>query len=163
MKSIETIIPDNEGNHLVVTLIFYEDVDKSVVFGIPDMFKSLDIGDISISKIALDRPLGIKALLDMGHWLLDQFQLFPEAVFTFICSIDELEIKRTEMRPELYRWKLFDVLTKRLLPQMKGLGISVQDITVGPEGFESFARVYYRQKHASVVHVVIANLKSKYD
>lgn len=29
MESIETLIPDNEGNHLVVVLSFYDDGEKS--------------------------------------------------------------------------------------------------------------------------------------
>ena len=35
MESIETIIPDNEGNHLVIVLSFYDDNDKTGTFQIP--------------------------------------------------------------------------------------------------------------------------------
>ena len=35
MESVETLIPDNEGNHLVVVLNFYEDSQKADTFQIP--------------------------------------------------------------------------------------------------------------------------------
>ena len=50
MESIETIIPDNEGNHLVIVLSFYDDNDKTGTFQIPQEFVELDIADISIDK-----------------------------------------------------------------------------------------------------------------
>lgn len=48
MESVETLIPDNEGNHLVVVLNFYEDSQKNGTFQIPLEFTGLDIADISI-------------------------------------------------------------------------------------------------------------------
>lgn len=33
MESVETLIPDNEGNHLVVVLNFYEDNQKADTSG----------------------------------------------------------------------------------------------------------------------------------
>ena len=32
IETIETLIPDNEGNHLVVVLYFYDDEDKEDSF-----------------------------------------------------------------------------------------------------------------------------------
>lgn len=46
MESIETLIPDNEGNHLVVILYFYDDRDKADTFQIPSEFMGLSIADI---------------------------------------------------------------------------------------------------------------------
>lgn len=38
MESVETLIPDNEGNHLVVALNFYEDSQKADTFQLPREF-----------------------------------------------------------------------------------------------------------------------------
>lgn len=35
MESIETLIPDNEGNHLVVVLTFYDNSQKTDTFRYP--------------------------------------------------------------------------------------------------------------------------------
>lgn len=51
MDSIETLIPDHGGNHLVVVLCFYDDTDKVSSFQIPEELTDLDIADISISKL----------------------------------------------------------------------------------------------------------------
>ena len=61
MESIETIIPDNEGNHLVIVLSFYDDNDKTGTFQIPQEFVELDIADISIDKLHIDLPLNLSA------------------------------------------------------------------------------------------------------
>lgn len=57
MESIETLIPDNEGNHLVVVLNFYDDSQKTDTFLIPPEFAQLEIADIAIEKLNLDQPL----------------------------------------------------------------------------------------------------------
>lgn len=51
METIETLIQDNEGNHLVVVLYFYDDNDKIGTFQIPQEFTGLDIADININKL----------------------------------------------------------------------------------------------------------------
>ncbi len=51
MDSTEILIPDNEGNHLVVVLYFYDDNDKADTFQIPQEFAELDIADININKL----------------------------------------------------------------------------------------------------------------
>lgn len=48
MESVETLIPDNEGNHLVVVLNFYDDSQKTDTFLIPPEFAQLEIADIAI-------------------------------------------------------------------------------------------------------------------
>ena len=61
MDSIEILIPDKEGNHLVVALSFYDDIMKTGSLQIPEEFSELDIADISINKIDIDQPLNIRA------------------------------------------------------------------------------------------------------
>ena len=53
MESIEAIIPDNEDNHLVVVLSFYDNNDKVGTFQIPEEFEDLDIADIAINNSIL--------------------------------------------------------------------------------------------------------------
>lgn len=81
MESIETLIPDNEGNHLVVVLNFYDDSQKTDTFLIPPEFAQLEIADIAIEKLNLDQPLRLRAFHRMYQWLTEQFILFPNAVF----------------------------------------------------------------------------------
>ncbi len=81
MAPVKTLIPDNEGNHLVVVLNFYDDSDKTSTFQIPEEFARLDIADISIEKLHLDRPLRLKAFFAMCEWLKEQFGAHPDAVF----------------------------------------------------------------------------------
>ncbi|MDE5788348.1 MAG: hypothetical protein K2H79_07400 [Bacteroidaceae bacterium] len=56
METIETLIPDNEGNHLVVVLYFYDDEDKEASFHIPSDFTNIEIVDINIRKLDLEHP-----------------------------------------------------------------------------------------------------------
>ena len=162
METIETLISDNRGNHLVVALYFYEDVDKIESFNIPIEFFDLDIADININKLDLEKPIAISAFLKMNQWLLEQFLLFPNAVFTFICSTQALETRHKGIQPEYYRWRLFDALTQRCRPRLSESGINVSDIIVGPEGYQTYARIFYRDKHAPVIHLVIDHIESKY-
>ena len=162
MESIETLIPDNEGNHLVVVLTFYDDVDKNDTFEIPQVFASLDIADISISKIELDRPLHLRAFNKMCKWLIEQLMMFPNAVFSFICSIDPLDTNHSELPPEQYRWMLFEYFYYRNILRLNEMGIKSKEIIVGPEGFQTFARVFYRANHAPIIHLVIDHLNNKY-
>lgn len=162
MATIETLIPDDEGNHLVVVLYFYDDIDKTATFQIPQEFSDLDIADININKLDLEKPLGLRAFFRMCRWLIAQFEMFPDSVFSFICSTDELETKRKDFRPELYRWNLFECLYSRFIPRLSALGVKSKDITVGPSGFQTYAKVFYRQKHAAIIHLVSEHLENKY-
>lgn len=65
MESVETLIPDNEGNHLVVVLNFYDEEQKADTFQIPSEFADVDIADIEIEKLCLDQPLGLSAFNKM--------------------------------------------------------------------------------------------------
>lgn len=162
MDSIEILIPDNEGNHLVVVLSFYDDNDKTGTFQIPAEFAELDIADISINKLNLNRPLGLPALFRMCQWLIDQFLMFPNAVFTFICSTDLLDTHHPDIASEQYRWTLFEHLYQRNAPKLRTLGILSKDIIVGPDGYQTYAKVFYRVGHAPIIHLVIDHLNSKY-
>lgn len=162
MDNIETLIPDNEGNHLVVVLYFYDHNDKISSFNIPEQLANLDIADINIVKLDQYRPLNICAFLKMCRWLLEQFNMFPNAVFSFICSIDPIDSRHINMPPEQYRWNLFERFysrNKRLLDDLK---IKSNEIVVGPVGFQTYARVFYRDKHSPIIHLVMDNLSNKY-
>lgn len=111
MESVETLIPDNEGNHLVVVLNFYEDSQKAD---------------------------------------------------TFICSTDPLKTNHKSIAPGQYRWNLFEYFYQHNIDRLKELGIESKDIIVGSDGYQSFARVFYRTSHAPVIHLVIAHLENKY-
>ncbi len=162
METAETLIPDNEGNHLVVVLNFYEDSQKIDTFRIPPEFTELEIADISIEKLYLDQPLGLRAFYGMCQWLVEQFLQFPKAVFSFICSTDPLETNHSSIAPEQYRWNLFEYFYQYNIDRLKEIGIESKDIIVGPDGYQSFARVFYRVSHAPIIHLVIAHLENKY-
>jgi len=162
MESVETLIPDNEGNHLVVVLYFYDDSDKADTFQIPQEFVGLDIADININKLDLCKPLGLRAFFEMCRWLLSQFLLYPNAVFSFICSTDPLETHHSDIPPEQCRWNLFECLYMRNKKRLSELGIHSKDISVGPEGYQTYAKVFYRDKHSPIIHLVAAHLDGKY-
>ncbi len=162
MESIETLVPDNEGNYLVVVLSFYDKNDKSNTFQIPEEFEELDIADISIAKIDLSKPLHLRAFHGMCRWLIEQFMIFPNAVFSFICSTDPLDTNHPEIEPQKYRWDLFEYFFQRHHTQLHRMGVVSKDIIVGPEGYQTFARVFYRSSQSPIIHVVIDHLSSKY-
>ncbi|MBD5415959.1 MAG: hypothetical protein HDR46_06740 [Bacteroides sp.] len=162
MESNKVLIPDNEGNHLVVVLSFYDDKDKVSTFQIPPEFDNLDIVDISIEKLDLDARLGVGALFRMCQWLLEEFMQSPNVVFSFICSTDPLTTNHKEIAPELYRWNLFEKLYQRNEVKLRALGIESKDVIVGAEGYQSYAKVFYRSAHAPIIHIVIAHLSGKY-
>lgn len=162
MEIVETLIPDNEGNHLVVVLYFYDDSDKTATFQIPYEFTTLDIADININKLDLNKALNVRAFFDMCNWLLEQLLLYPNAVFSFICSTDSLDTRHTNIPPEQYRWNLFEKLYQRNHNKLLDLGIQSKNIIVGPDGYQTYARVFYRDKHAPIIHLVTAHLNNKY-
>ena len=163
METIETLIPDNEGNHLVVVLYFYGNYDKTTTFQIPEGLIDLDIADININKLYLDKPLRLRAFFDMSNWLLKQFLLYPNAVFSFICSTDPLKNNHKKFTPEYYRWTLFEKLYQRKFLELIDSGIRSKDIIVGAQDCQTFARVFYRDRHAPIIHIVIDHLTNKYN
>ncbi len=162
MESIETLIPDNRGNHLVVVLSFYDDEEKTGTFLIPEEFVELEIADISINKLYLDESLGLRSFFKMCEWLIEQFTIFTNSVFSFICSTDSLDTHHPDLLPQQYRWNLFEYLFQRNSLKLSEMGIKSKDIIVGPEGYQTFARVFYRIEHAPIIHLVIAHLNDKY-
>lgn len=162
MDSVETLIPDNEGNHLVVVLAFYDYSEKISTFCIPQEFAELDIIDISINKIDLNKPLALRAFYKMCQWLIEQTNTFSNAVFSFICSTDSLDSRHKDMNPEQYRWNLFEYFFQRNISRLSTMGITSQAIIVGPEGYQTYARVFYRSKHSPLIHLVINHLTNKY-
>lgn len=162
MEPIQTLIPDNEGNHLVVVLSFYEEGHKIDTFKIPTEFVNLEIADISIQKLDLDKPLGLRAFYKLCDWLLAHFLQFPNTVFSFICSTDPLSTNHPTIPPSLYRWKLFESLYSRQTTALRNLGIQSKNIIVGPEEYQTYAKVVYRTSQAPIIHLVIDHLNSKY-
>lgn len=162
MESIETLIPDNEGNHLVVVLNFYEDCQKTNTFQIPAEFSTLEIADITIEKIFIGQPIGLRVFHKMCHWLVEQFLQFPNAVFTFICSTDSLKTNHENITPAQYRWKLFEYFFHKNTNKLQQKGVEAKSLIVGPEGYQSFARVFYRTPHAPIIHLVVSHLEDKY-
>ncbi len=162
MDTVGTLIPVSEGNHFMVVLSFYDDVQKYDTFQLPVEYITLEIADISIEKIDLDRPIHLRAFIQMRRWLIEQFLLFPNSVFSYICSIDPLETNHGAFSPEFYRWKLFEALFLRIADTLGELGILTQDIIVGPPGYQTFAKVFYRSAHSPVIHLVVSHLNSKY-
>ena len=162
MVTIETLIPDNKGNHLVVVLYFYDDTNKINAFQIPPEFHDIEIADINIKKLDLDKPLGLVALNKMCDWLMEQFMLFPNSVFSFICSLEPLENYNHQLSPEKYRWSLFDILFQRNLSKLEKLGIHSKNIIVGKDNYQTDARVFYRDQHAPIIYIVESHIKEKY-
>lgn len=136
----------------MVVLTFYEDNQKTDTFQIPPEFLGLDIADIAIEKLNIDQPLGLRAFYKMCQWLTEQFMQFSNAVFSFICSTDPLGTNHNNIAPEQYRWNLFESFYRRNVNRMDKLGIESKNIIVGPEGYQTFARVFYRTSHAPVIH-----------
>lgn len=91
----------------------------------------------------------------------EQFCLYQNAVFSFICSLDDLDTNHKNMAPELYRWNLFDALYHRFIQYNQYVDIQVQDIIFGPEDFLSYTRIFYRSKHKPIIHIVGSYLKGK--
>ena len=98
----------------------------------------------------------------MCQWLIDQFEKLPNSIFTFICSTEEIKTNHPNLSSVQYRWRLFEFLYHKYKSNLKAMGIESRDIIIGPEGYQTFARVFYRLKHAPIIHIVIANIQSKY-
>lgn len=162
MQREEILISDNESNHLLVALDFYDDEYKLQTFNIPPEFSNIEIADISIEKDDLNKPIGLKAFMDMTRWLYKKYIDNNNVIFTFICSIDSLATNHHDLSPQTYRWRLFDMLFKRAIDNNYIPPIKTQDITIGPDGFQSFGRAFYRDAHAPIIHLISTHLSDKY-
>lgn len=158
MKSIEAAFYDKEGNHLMVALDFYDDDYKQNTLQIPEEYSDIEIVDINIEKADLKRPISCAAFFKMTTWLVEQFKTHENAIFTYICSISELETNHKGINPQEYRRDLFDALLQRVI---KNAQFNVQDIVLGPEGFLTFGRAFYRDRHSPIVYIATSYLKEK--
>ena len=118
----------------------------------------MEVVDISITKAYVDKPIHYSAFFHMSSWLLQEFQMHENAVFTFICSTDDLDTNHPLILPQDFRWALFDKLYKR---RRDISHIRIKDIVVGPEGYQALGRVFYRDRHAPVINIITAYLNDK--
>ncbi len=95
----------------------------------------------------------------MSSWLLQEFEKYDDAIFTFICSTEDLNTNHPDILPQEFRWTLFDKLYKRLCGNSK---INTQDVEVGPEGYKSLGRAFYRSSHAPIINLVFSYLQEKH-
>ena len=158
MESIEQIFSDKEGNHLLVALCFYDIEYKQEVLFIPEEYSNTKIIDISITKAYIDKPIHYSVFFRMSSWLLKEFEEQEDVIFTFICSTEELNTNHPDILPQEFRWKLFDKLYQR---QVNNLQLRVQDIVVGPEGYQSLSRAFYRDKHTPIINIIVTYLQEK--
>lgn len=163
METIEKIFSDNTGNHLLVALYLYDTEYKQDTLYIPAEYDYIEVIDINIEKVILDKPIHPAVFFKMSTWLLQQFREHKDSILSFICSIEELPTNHPEDLPQLYRWNLFDRLYQRLVGRdpMKFQNINVQDVIVGPEGYQSYGRIFYRDGHAPIINIVISHLRDK--
>lgn len=56
---------------MVVVLYFYDDRDKNLTFQIPQEFIDLDIIDINIKKLDMQRNVANHAFYKLCDWLLE--------------------------------------------------------------------------------------------
>ncbi len=158
MESIEQTFSDNKGNHLLVALYFYDNDYKQTSLHIPDEYADVEVVDIDIEKTFREKPIHPVVFFRMSSWLLQQFNDHENAVFSFICSTEDLATNHPDQSPQSYRWNLFDRLYRRMAQKAE---INTQDVIVGPDGYQSFGRAFYRDRHASIIHIVAAYLQEK--
>lgn len=142
----------------MVALCFCDNEYKQEGLHVPEEFSDINIIDISITKAYVERPIHFSVFLKMSSWLLEEFNKDENSIFTFICSVDELDNNHRDMQPQTFRWELFDALYRR----KKDLKyINIQDVIVGPEGYQSYGRAFYRDRHAPIVRLIGAYLEEK--
>lgn len=162
MDPIKQTFSDNEGNHLLVALYFCDDEYKQESLHIPEEFSTVEIVDIDITKAFIDKPIHYNVFFRMSRWLMMQFKLHENAIFTFICSTDELNSNHKDLLPQNYRWQLFDSLFKHQKKELAGNeNINITDVIIGPVGYQTFGRAFYRTKHTPIVHIVSSYLDEK--
>lgn len=147
----------------MVALDFLDEDYKINVLCIPEEYAGVEIADINIEKLRLDAPIRYAAFSDLIKWLYDEFKKRKDVMFTFICSVDSLDIKGRKITHQMYRWLLFDRLYQRAV-RMNGYNqerIMVQDAVIGQDDYQSYGRVFYRDIHAPIVHLIAAHLLEK--
>lgn len=143
----------------MVALDFCDDDYKQNTLNIPEEFSDVDIVDINIEKVYIDKPISAAVFFRMSAWLLLQYNIHDNAVFSFICSTDELHnVNPRALSPQMWRWTLFDRLFHRVKDKRD---INLQDIMVGPDDYITYGRAFFRAKHAPIIHIVCAHLQEK--
>lgn len=160
MESIEKhlLVPQKGSNHLSVAFCYCDDDYKRDTLYIPEEYADIEIIDINIEKVIDGKPVHHSTLFRMSSWLLQQFEEHDNAVFTFICSTDDLFTNHPDILPQTYRWNLFDRLFKRKVSKSE---ISILDVVVGPDGYQSRGRAFYRENHAPIVHIVASYIQNQ--
>ncbi len=158
MKSIEQTFSDKKGNHLLVALCFCDDNYKRDSLHIPEEYLDVNVVDISITKAFIDTPIHFSVFFRMSSWLLEEFNNQENAIFTFICSTDELDNNHPDFLPQEFRWSLFDKLYIR---QPDKTQVNIQDVIIGPEGYRSFGRAFYRNRHIPTINLIVAYIQDK--
>ncbi|MBJ2188558.1 MAG: hypothetical protein JFR41_08045 [Muribaculaceae bacterium] len=158
MNVIKQIIEDNEGNHIVVALTFYDNDYKLEQLRIPEEFHDAEIADIGIEKLDSDRFVHPSTLFKMSSWLLDMFRQHRNTVFSFICSTDDLKRNHTELESQVFRWALFERLLERI-EKRAGDDMLTVDFTTA-DGLV-IGRVFYRWPQSPIVNIVVDHLRSK--
>lgn len=158
MKSIEHEFSDKEGNHLLVALCFCDEDYKRNSLHIPEEYADIEVIDISIAKVYVEKPIHFSVFFKMSSWLLQEFEKHEDIIYTFICSTEELDTNHPTFLPQEFRWELFDKLYRR---QSDNSYINVQDVIVGPDGYQSLGRAFYRDKHSPIINIIVDYLQEK--
>ncbi len=158
MQSLEQTFSDIGGNHLLVALYFCDNDYKLQTLNIPEEYANIDIVDINIEKAYLEKPIHPAVFFKMSSWLLEVFEKYDNAIFTFICSTDDLDTNHSGILPQTYRWKLFNCLFHRFRSKCE---VNIQDVIVGPEGYQTYGRAFYRNQHSPIIHIVASHLLEK--
>lgn len=158
MESIEKPFSDKGGNHLLVALYFYDADYKLNILNIPEEYSTIKIVDINITKAYVDLPINPIAFFKMSDWLLCLFKEMEDTVFSFICSTEDLDTHHTHLHPQTYRWELFDRLYQRKNIHKE---IKVQDIIIGPEGYQTYGRAFYHENQSPIIHLIVSYLEEK--
>lgn len=159
METIENIFSDHKGNHLLVALDFYDFNYKRDILSIPEEFCDIDIVDINIGKAFVDKPIHYSVFITMSTWLMNEFEKNPNAIFSYICSTDELPTNHSDLKPYIYRWTLFNQLFKRIKNK---IDVNILDVIVGEDEYQSFARAFYRDRQAPILHLISSHLQNKH-
>lgn len=158
MESIEKTFSDKGGNHLLVALYFYDKEYKQDVLHIPKEYSDIKIIDIDITKAYIDLPINPTVFFQMSDWLLQLFEDMDDTVFTFICSTADIDTHHHHLLPQTYRWNLFNKLYLRKKPTKD---IKIQDVIVGPEGYQTYGRAFYHEKQSPIIHIIASYLEEK--
>ena len=158
MECIEHKFSDKEGNHLLVALCFCDDDYKLSSLHIPEEYAEIKVIDINITKAYVEKPIHFSVFFKMSSWLLQEFEKHEDAIYTFICSTDKLATNHPAFLPQEFRWNLFDRLYQR---QANTSNIKIQDVAVGPEGYQSLARAFYRNRHKPIINIIVNYLQEK--